>query len=29
VSSMNDTDKLYDTVDVLVEIADDRGVSAE
>jgi diketogulonate reductase-like aldo/keto reductase len=25
---MNDTDKLYDTVDVLVEIADDRGVSA-
>jgi aryl-alcohol dehydrogenase-like predicted oxidoreductase len=23
-----DTDKLYDTVDVLVEIADDRGVSA-
>jgi aryl-alcohol dehydrogenase-like predicted oxidoreductase len=23
-----DTDKLYDTVDVLVEIGDDRGVSA-
>jgi aryl-alcohol dehydrogenase-like predicted oxidoreductase len=23
-----DTDKLYDTVDVLVEIADDRGISA-
>jgi aryl-alcohol dehydrogenase-like predicted oxidoreductase len=23
-----DTDKLYDTIDVLVEIADDRGVSA-
>jgi aryl-alcohol dehydrogenase-like predicted oxidoreductase len=23
-----DTDKLYDTIDVLVEIADDRGASA-
>jgi aryl-alcohol dehydrogenase-like predicted oxidoreductase len=25
---VNDTDKLYDTIDVLVEIAGDRGVSA-